>query len=80
MEETLIGRASRERLSPGNLREPGLCWEIVREALGNTDCKLGERELQTLHFFHLSLISNAFQGARGLPNDEIIRGNKLAPA
>ena len=33
MEEIPIGRASREPLSPGNLREPGLREAAVRAAL-----------------------------------------------
>ena len=43
-EETSIGGASREPLSPGNLREPGLREATVREAL-DADYISGEHEL-----------------------------------
>ena len=48
-EETQIGAASRELLSPGNLREPGLLREALR-ALGNAYYRSGKRKFQTRCF------------------------------
>ena len=45
-EKTPIGGASRESLSPGNLREPGLQEAAVRTALGN-----GQTGEQKFSFF-----------------------------
>ena len=57
--------------------------ELLRaapRALGNADYRSGEREFQTLHYFHLILKKNAFQGAQCPQNDDRSRSNKLAPA
>ena len=48
-EETLIGGASRELLSPENLRQPGLREAAMTAALGNGHT--GEREFPFLMFW-----------------------------
>ena len=75
-EKTPIAGASRELLSPGNLREPRLRWVAVRaSALGS-----GHTGELKFSFFSSNFEKNTYRGARCPKNHRRSRSNKLAHA